>query len=76
MTQVQKSNIKSYFSRFKKVSTYAHAFYTDRTGNFFSEYIPDELWYAYIEPFYNPRSLAKALDSKVLYSRLLMGGVL
>lgn len=71
----QISDINNLFSDFKKVSTDAHTFYTERTGNFSPKYIPDELWYAYIEPYFNPRSLAKALDTKVLYDRLLIGGV-
>lgn len=70
----QISDINNLFSDFKKVSTDAHTFYTERTGNFSPKYIPDELWYAYIEPYFNPRSLAKALDTKVLYDRLLIGG--
>lgn len=74
LTQEQKSDIHKVFSRFKKVSLYANAFYTKNTGKFDVNYVPDELWYGYIEPFYNSRLLAKAMDSKVLYSRLLLGG--
>lgn len=75
LTQEQDAVIDRLYAPYKKISHCGHQFYTDRTGAFSENYIPDSIWYAYIDPFYNPRSLAKALDSKVLYDRLLMGGV-
>ena len=54
-----------------KKQLYATSFYTNKTGVFSPFYIPDSVWYAYIEPFFNPRRLAKILDSKLLYNRLL-----
>lgn len=65
---------KEFYAPYFKIGISSHTFYSDKTGRFYPEYIPDELWYAYIEPYFNPRGLAKSLDSKVLYSRLLSGG--
>lgn len=71
LTPSQINSIKSLYSKYHKITTYAHSFYTHVTGKFNPRYIPDSLWYAYIEPYYNNRTLAKALDDKTLYNRLL-----
>ncbi|MGI6220130.1 MAG: hypothetical protein ACOYJE_09830 [Bacteroidaceae bacterium] len=75
LTKGQVHAIKSYYHPYKDICTDAHSFYTGATGNFHVNYIPDALWYAFIEPYYNPRRLAKSLDSKCLYERLLRGGI-
>ena len=77
LTLAQKDSIKALFNKYHKVKFYSHSFYTNITGTFSQNYIPDSLWYAYIEPFYNPRTMAKYIDDKTLYSRLLCmrGGV-
>lgn len=74
LSKEQIKSVKSFYKPFSKINLISHRYYTSKTGNFHVNYIPDSLWYAYIDPYYNPRNLAKAIDSKVLYSRLL-GGV-
>lgn len=74
LTKEQTKEIDNLFNRYHSINYNSHRFYTSKTGEFLSSYIPDEIWYAYIEPYFNPRSKAKVLDSKILYSRLLMGG--
>ncbi len=71
LTSVQIRAINALFDRYHKVKPYSHSFYTNVSGVFSPDYIPDSLWYAYIEPFYNPRTLAKCMDDKTLYDRLL-----
>lgn len=66
--------VRNFYRPFKNIDLSGHVFYTRKTGVFSEYYIPDSLWYAYIDPFYNPRRLAKALDSKFFYTRLLQGG--
>lgn len=75
LTSDQIKKIKCLYSPYHKIGMHSHSFYTQKTGVFSEYYIPDELWYAYIEPHFNPRAIAKAMDSKVLYDRLLRGGV-
>lgn len=65
--------INKLYNPYKRISLAAHTFYTKKTDVFSEYYIPDSLWYAYIDPYFNPRRLAKAMDSKFLYSRLLIG---
>lgn len=71
LTDDQIKEINLFWNRYRKIKVNAHAFYTEKTGHFASEYIPDSIWYGYIDPYYNPHGLAKAMDSKLLYSRLL-----
>lgn len=71
LTKEQQKEIKTFYKRYHHTSTAAHQFYSGATGIYSHYYIPDGLWYGYIEPFYNPRSRAKSLDNKVLYNRIL-----
>jgi len=66
--------VRDFFSPYKSISLAGHIFYTKKTGVFSQYYIPDSLWYAYIDPHFNPRRQAKVMDSKLLYSRMLIGG--
>lgn len=74
LSKEQIKSVKSFYKPFHNINIISHRYYTSKTGEFHIDYIPDSLWYAYIDPYYNPRNLAKAIDSKILYSRLL-GGV-
>ena len=68
----QKKEIHTFFAPYwKRLNLVLHEFYTQKTGNFYPEYIPDDLYYGYIDPFYNDWDAARVLDHKCFY-RLLM----
>lgn len=48
-------------------------FYYEKTGNFDVRYIPDDLYYTYIDPYYNDWKAAMYLDNKCLYEQLFRG---
>ena len=73
LSDEQKKKIKDYYSDYFKVgkSTYtAHTYYLEKTGNFDVKYIPDPIWYAYIDPYFNNWTLDKYLDNKCYYTRM------
>lgn len=73
LSEEQKKQIKDYFSKYFKVdkSTYvAHTHYLEKTGVFDVRNIPDPIWYAYIDPFFNNWTLDKYLDNKCYYTRI------
>lgn len=67
MTYSQESQVKKLYSRYHRASTVSHRFYTLATGKFDARYMPDSLYYAYIEPFYNDWEKAVHIDHKGYY---------
>ncbi len=70
LTSDQKKEIESFWGRYARFDKIFHAFYTDATGIFRADYIPDSLWYSTIDTYYNPEEKARELDDKSLYSRI------
>lgn len=70
LTRNQKKEIDLIYSSYKKVSYIYNQFYTTVTGNFTPLYMPDSLYYAYIDTFYNDWDKARYLDHKGLYLKL------
>lgn len=70
LTSEMKKEIKSFWSRYKSVPNVYHNFYTEKYGEFHKEYIPDEIYYNYIQPYFNNYRLAKALDNKCYYHKM------
>lgn len=70
LTRNQKKEIDSIYSSYKKVSYIYNQFYTTAAGVFSPLYMPDFLYYTYIDTFYNDWDKAKYLDHKGLYLKL------
>lgn len=69
----QIGEIKDLYFPYSKISFAAHRFYTKATGRFHYNYMPDSLYYAYIEPFFNNWKMAKYMDRKGLYRNMFPG---
>lgn len=50
-----------------------HKFYTKATGEFNVRYMPDSLYYKYIDPYYNDWDRALYLDNKAYYRSMFPG---
>lgn len=75
LTGPQSAEIREYWSRFhKKVDPVFHEFYLQKTGKFFANYIPDDLYYCEIDPYFNNWHAAVYMDNKCYY-RLLLSDV-
>lgn len=69
----QRGEIKQFYSGTAHFKFGAQGFYTSKTGTYSKEYIPDELWYGYILPFYNNQKAAIYMDNKCFYPRMFPG---
>lgn len=70
LTDEQKAEALALFKPFHDISTIFHNFYTEKTGTFYSSYIPDDLHYCYIDPYFNNWKEAIYVDNKCMYDRL------
>lgn len=71
LTDQQRKQIIQFFKPYVALKdTKDHEFYTARTGVFYIDYIPDWIYYAIIDPFYNDWELAKRVDNKCNYQMM------
>ena len=70
LTKEQKVQIQKYFAPYTKVNSIVHEFYTQKTDDFFVNYIPCDIYFAYIDPYFNDWEKAKIIDNKCMYQEL------
>ena len=73
LTKEMEKEVKSFWGKYQSVPCLYHNFYTEKYGEFHKEYIPDEVYYNYIQPYFNNYRLAKALDNKCYYHKMFGG---
>lgn len=77
LTELQSKSVVELYSKYtKSVSKCFHEFYTEKTGNFYPEYIPDDLYYTKIDTFYNDWLAGSIMDNKCLYDILFPKAVI
>lgn len=57
----------------KTINTVYHNYLKDKSGVFRREYIPEDLYYIYIDPYFNNTKEARFLDNKCYYDYLFAG---
>lgn len=68
LSRLQKNEIKSFYRQFGiNIDTCFHNFYTEKTGIYSVNYIPDSLYYNYIDQYFNDWGAAKYFDNKCFY---------
>ena len=67
-----KKDIKEYWKKYIKISTNYHKLYSDCNGIKSVKYIPDYVWYYWIEYYFNKVEYAPAIDDKNYYDSLLI----
>lgn len=76
LTKSQLKEIKSFYKPYFKLNTTFHSFYTEKTGKFDVNYIPEDIWYTSIDRFYNNRDKAIVLDHKSYYERMFPSNII
>lgn len=71
----QKEEIRNFYKEYTKIDMVFPEFYTQKTGEFFKNYIPDNLHYCKIDPFFNDWRAAAYLDNKCYYEKWYFKGV-
>lgn len=69
----EKRKIREYYKGCPPVSPIYHQIIKGKTGDFQPEYIPEDLYYGYIEPYYSDRMAARYIDHKCDYYRVFPG---
>lgn len=73
LTNEQKKAATEFFKPYSKISLIYHNFYTEKTGEFHPEYMPDDEWYNDVIAHFNNLKDARALDNKCFYPRMFPG---
>ena len=73
LTKEQEAQIQAFFAPYAKVDLGAHNFYTEKTGQFHANYLPDALYYSRIDSYYNDWWESGYVDNKCFYSRMFQG---
>ena len=73
LTKEQESAARAYFERCGKIDLNSHNFYYEKTGVFCENYLPEDLHYCYIDPYFNNWREAVYVDNKCLYPRMFTG---
>ena len=67
LTSAQESEIREYYKDCPRFDTIYHRVYYGRTGRVEPEYMPEELYYGYIEPYMVDHEAARYIDNKTYY---------
>ena len=70
LTASDKRQMASAFAGCGTFDPVFHAFYKEKAGSFNAYYLPTDLYYTAIDPYFNPLMESKVLDNKCLYGRL------
>lgn len=73
LTKEQEEAVRHYYAPYAKVDLSAHNFYTEKTGQFCVDYMPDDLYFCYIDQFYNDWREVRYADNKCFYRRMFTG---
>ena len=66
----QVAQVKAFYAPYKKPNLVFHRYFTEKTGVFSPEYLPQDLYVGYIDPYLNDIRAAKYLDNKCYYGAL------
>lgn len=70
LTSAQKAEVKAFYASYKKPHLVFHNFFTEKTGIFHANYIPQDLYVGYIDPYFNDIKGAKYMDNKCYFGAL------
>lgn len=73
LSEEQIKQVKDYYGRFDlcfDVDTVFHDCYLEKSGKFDVRYFPDNIYYCYVDPYYNNWEKARYIDNKCTYPRM------
>ncbi len=70
LTKNQINTAKAYYKDYQRISDVYHNFYTEKTGEFHENYIPDDIYFNTINHYYNDFNAFKIVDNKANYDKL------
>lgn len=73
LSKEETEKVREYYKDCPGFSMLFHQVYAGRTGHNDPSFMPDNLYYGYIEPYYNDREAARYIDNKTYYDILFSG---
>lgn len=73
LTKDQEAQVLERYARYGKVDTWFHNFYQQATGDFHVDYLPEDLHYCYVDPYFNDWRESRYIDNKCFYYRMFTG---
>lgn len=70
LTKEEKKQIIDFYKPYVKINSLFHEFYLQKTGKFSKYYIPDDIYYTIIDPYFNNWNEALYLDNKCYYDKI------
>lgn len=70
LTRDQENAAKSFYAPYKIPNLVFHEYFTEKTGEFYDNYIPIDLYVGYIDPYFNNIKEAKYVDNKCYFGAL------
>lgn len=70
LSKEQEKEVEAYFAPYFKPDMRFSAFYTNKTGRFCANYMPDDIYYSRVDTYYNDWDKALYMDDKCYYDSL------
>ena len=67
LSESEMNEVRNYYQNYCKVEDIFFAYYKEKTGNFDCRYLPDDIYFAYILPYFDGWDDAIYLDNKCYY---------
>lgn len=67
LSRQQIKEIKAFYKPYKLPHMTFHRFYVEKTGDFYPDYIPQDIYVGHIDPYFNDLRSAKFIDNKCYY---------
>ena len=67
LSKEQEAAARAYFAPYGKIDMTSHNFYFQKTQRFCENYLPEDLLYGYVDPYFNDWREAQFADNKSLY---------
>lgn len=69
----QIAQVNAFYAPYKKPDLVFHSYFTEKTGVFCANYIPQDVYVGYVDPYFNDIRAAKYLDNKCYFASLFHG---
>lgn len=73
LSDEQKEQIREFYKPYKSPSLVFHSFFTEKTGEFHVNYVPQDLYVGYIDPYMNDLNAAKYFENKCYFDVIFHG---
>ncbi len=73
LTAEEEAQVRDFYSAYKIPNMVFHKYFTEKTGRFHPNYLPQDIYVAYVDPYFNDIRGSKYLDNKCYYEALFHG---